>query len=177
MAWQNIFQLGECDVYVQWQDYDNSGLPGASRICLAADLPSAIGTVEVIDNEVVCNFNYNPGGSSGYYPKVYVAPKFDYSAAIDARVIEVSAEGDLIPDNSADNYIGRACTLYELDEAPGEFDNDFECPGYAQAFMGTIPPDENGFVYGAAPGPIPPLAAQVPGDIPVIGVTYYSPGF
>lgn len=176
MAWRNIFELGACDVYVQWDDYDNTGQPGSERICLASDLPPAIGTVEVIDNEVVCTFNYNPGGSSGYYPKVFVAPKFDYTAATNARVIEVSAEGDRIPDNSNDTYIGRACTLFELVDWPGQFDNDFDCPGYAEAFMGTIPPDENGFVYGAAPGPIPPLADQIEGDIPVIGVTYYFPG-
>lgn len=174
MPWVNMFDLGECDIYVQWQDYDNPG-PGSSQLCLASDLPIEVGTVEIVDGEVVCTFNYVHGGSSGWYPKVYCVPKYDYSAATSARVIEVSATGDEPPQAGGD-YIGRCCVVYIVtNETP--YPADFwECPGYAEANMGTIPPDESGFVFGAEPGPIPPLADQEPGDMPCIGATYYFPG-
>lgn len=95
MAWTNIFDLGEWDVYVRYDGVTNSPTPdNTAGWVLASELDPTVGTVGVVDGVIVCDLE-DGAGAGGIQPSIVVFPSGTAPAAATARV-SVMNEG--IPD-------------------------------------------------------------------------------
>jgi hypothetical protein len=74
MAWTNIFDLAEWQVYVQFSGQTLFPDPDSTaRLVRAEDLDPAVGTVEIVEGEIVLNLEAVSGGG-GMAPLIVVMP-------------------------------------------------------------------------------------------------------
>lgn len=75
MAWANIFDVGEWDVYVRWRGVTEEPNPDSFDYLVRADeLDPDVGIVTVTDDgKIVCDFE-NTNGGGGIQPMIVVMP-------------------------------------------------------------------------------------------------------
>jgi hypothetical protein len=174
MAFRNIFELGECDVFVRWNDVNEDTSRGTTLLININDLPTNpstngyIGTVQVVGNQVVCNFDYDIVGISGHYPTIVVVPKFDYVSAIGARITEVDFSGPEAP--GGNRYVGLVGRITQAGASSGIMQYDITL-GTSEVSTEPMTEDPGGATFSATvPDPLP---AQVGANqLPCIGVDY-----
>lgn len=84
MAWTNIFDLGEWDVYIQFYDSVTHTPDIGGFLVKMEDVPASFGTVTVVDGAVV--IDSNNGGTATPAPLVVVMPRGFTPAQARARV-------------------------------------------------------------------------------------------
>jgi hypothetical protein len=177
MAWVSAFDLGECDVYVRFKGGDvGGGTPGDETLVRADLLDTRIGTVQVINGEVVCDFVPDIGGSSGFMPTVAIVPKFDLSTTTGWRVLEMSASGDgSLP--GGENYGAGSGLMWEdpLGSDPKTYQFDPGAAGAQGATMAPLSMDDGSFFGVYVPNSAMPEKVDDT-DLVAIAAQYFNAG-
>lgn len=93
MDWYNIFDLGEWDIYVRYKGIKESPTPDSRNYWVkATELDPAVGSVEVVGGEIICDFE-NLSGSGGVEISVVVAPVGWTPDTAPVRVSAYSVDG------------------------------------------------------------------------------------
>ncbi len=173
MAFRNIFELGECDVFVRWNDFNEDTSRGTTLLINITDLPTNpsangyIGTVEVINGEVVCNFDSDISGRNGHYPTIAVVPRFDCRNAIAARITETDFSGASAPGGI--RYIGLVGRMNEAGQSNGIMQYDFNLDTQ-DVIIEPMTEDPGGSFSATIQDPLP--AEVDPSQLPCVGVDY-----
>lgn len=147
MAWTNIFDLGDWDVYVRYAGVSSPEPDSATHWVLAADLDPTVGTVTVVDGVITLELEDGSGGG-GIQPGVAVFPS---GTAPDSAVARVSVTNEGFPDiatpqgttfSQVDGVTSAGTDIYSVDESPvvditsGEQVTDIESPGDIESGKG-----------------------------------------
>lgn len=173
MTFRNIFELGECDVFVRWNDVNEDTSRGTTLLINITDLPTNpsangyIGTVEVINGEVVCNFDSDISGRNGHYPTIAVVPRFDYRNAIAARITETDFSGPSAPGGS--RYVGLVGRIAQAGQSNGvmQYDLTWSAPGTISEPMTE---DVGNTFSSTVLDPLPPQVGAT--ELACVGVDY-----
>ena len=163
MAWTNIFDLGEWDVYVEFWDDQVHAPDTNNHFVKMEDFPTSAGSITVVGGVIVCDFAFAATGIPS--PAVIVVPKGTPPAAAQARVsIVTNLGGPLAPLVTSIDQECRVQSVVGMAVAgqPDEFNanygtvaNDNILSGTAIsnfAFPDAIPSGQGMEVWMRAPG-------------------------
>lgn len=129
--WTNIFALGDWDIYVKFSGVTLFPTPDSKNYYVkAAELDPAIGSVSVVNGEIVCEMQ-DQATSGGEAPAVVLMPKF---AAPEAgyRVTGTGFNG--VP------WTDRVTSIDPADGSPGAWDAGTSSIGYVASYDGLATP-------------------------------------
>lgn len=109
-AWKNIFDLGDWQVYVRFQGAEVTDPDSEEYWVKAEDLDPAVGTVQVVNGQIVCEFVDTPD-ASGITPSIVVFPLDPIASGI-ARLTCSGADAGILADVSASAF-GEMLTVTE----------------------------------------------------------------
>ena len=134
--WTNIFDLGDWDIYVKFVGATESPSPDSRYYYVkAADLHPDVGTVSVVNGEIICEME-DASSSGGYAPAIVLLPQFA-APQVQYRVTCTGFDGR-----------GEAAPVISVRDGPAEWDPEYNFDLYFE--------DSNGFVLPtASPGPLP----------------------
>lgn len=129
--WTNIFELGEWDIYVQYDGVTGAPSPDSrAYLVKAADLASSVGTVSVdaSTGEIVLDMQ-NESGSGGTLVTVVVFPSGWTPPAAQCRVTGGMNDGgpslSFFTGNAAVDrgpVVGQVTSIAPVTEAPGSYE-------------------------------------------------------
>lgn len=109
-AWKNIFDLGDWQVYVRFQGAEVTDPNSEDYWVKAEDLDPAVGTVQVVAGQIVCEFIDTPE-SEGLTPSIAVFPLDPVASGI-ARLTCSGADAGMLDDVDSSAF-GEMLTVTE----------------------------------------------------------------
>ena len=127
MAWTNIFDLGDWDVYIQFAGVSGGPTPDSvGHLVLAADLDPAVGTVTVAEGVITLELEGGSGGG-GDQPRIVVMPSGTPPDTAPARVSALwdgSPFAGVSPVSSQSVRVLQASSVTETG-GPGEYEGNY----------------------------------------------------
>lgn len=129
--WTNVFDLGDWEIYIQFSGVTQSPVPDSWNYYVkAAELDPAIGSVSVVNGEIVCEMQ-DQATSGGEAPAVVLMPKFAAPEVV-YRVTGAGFNG--VP------WTDRVTSIDPADGSPGAWDVGTSSIGYVASYDGLQTP-------------------------------------
>lgn len=146
MAWTNIFDLGEWDIYIRFLGTTIFPTPNSRDSLVRADeLDPEVGVVTVQDGVVVCEME-SQSGAGGIGIQVILMPVGAAPAIAPLRVSATSGQVELLPMEGGDESTPLYATVSEVSEMGG---GEYEATHYSTATVATGATMTN-FAFGAS---------------------------
>lgn len=129
--WTNVFDLGDWDIYVKYSGVTEYPTPDSKNYYVkAAELDPAIGSVSVVNGEIVCEMQ-EQSSAGGEAPAVVLMPKF----AAPEAVYRLSGTGfNGVP------WTDRVTSIDPAYDSPGAWDAGTSNIGYVESYDSLLTP-------------------------------------